>query len=160
MAPKRATLFTYNDDNVCSDAEKFITDSGVLLTKRDLSIKPFTVQELKVLIGHIDVKHFLNSAAPEYTKLGFADKLDNLDELFPLISENNSVLRRPIITTERLITIGCDKKKIAEMLQISHSNGVQEESKANVSNSKYVTRRDTTKSSSIKTETTSVQASK
>lgn len=160
MAPKRATLFTYNDDSVCHQAEKFITDAGVLLTKRDLAVKPFSVRELKEIIGHIDVKHFLNSAAPEYAKLGFADKLDNLDELFPLISENNSVLRRPIIATERLITIGCDKKKIAEMLQISHSNGHHEETKANVSNSKYVTRRDPSKSSSTKSETTSVEATK
>ena len=160
MAPKRATFYAYGNDTVCDDAKKFIQDAGVMLTIRNLEEKPLSVRELKGLIGHLDVKHFLNTAAPEYTKLNFEEKLNDRLELFELISANNSVLRRPIIRTVRLVTVGCDKKKLAEMLQIAHANGHIDDSKGNLKNSKYVTRRTPTKSSETKTVTPSVRATK
>ncbi len=160
MAPKRATFYTFANDTICHDAKQFIEDSGVLLTVRKLDENPLTVFELKNLIGHIDVKHFLNTAAPEYTKLNIAEILHDRKALFQLIADNNSLLRRPIITTIRLITIGCDKKRLAEMLQISQGNIHHEEPKGNLKNSKYVTRRTISKSSDSKPSTSSARASK
>ena len=93
--------------------------------------------------------------------MNIEEKLSDRDELFVLISENNYLLRRPIVRTARLVTIGCDKQKLAEMLQISYNNGKkQDDSKGNLKNSKYVTRRTTTKSSDTKTAAPSVRAAK
>ncbi|HDL01372.1 MAG TPA: hypothetical protein ENH23_03985 [candidate division Zixibacteria bacterium] len=161
MAPKRATFYTFGNDTICKEAKKFVEDAGVLLTIRDIEEKPFTVRELKELIGHIDPKHFLNTSSPECLKMNIEEKLSDRDELFVLISENNYLLRRPIVRTARLVTIGCDKQKLAEMLQISYNNGKkQDDSKGNLKNSKYVTRRTTTKSSDTKTAAPSVRAAK
>lgn len=161
MAPKRATFYTFSDDTGCEEIRKFISDSSVILTVRNIDENPLSVKELKALIGHIDIKHFLNTASPEYSKLNLDDKSKDILEVFTLIAENNSVLRRPIVRSIRLITVGCDKKKIAEMLQISQFNGQQnDESKGNLKNSKYVTRRTTTRSSTTKPVTSSVRAAK
>ena len=157
MAPKRATFYTYGNDTICDDTMKFVADAGVLLTVRNLVNEPFSVRELKGLIGHIDVKHFLNSASPEYATLKLDEHLNDLEELFKIISENNDVLRRPIVRTPRLVTVGCDKNKIAEMLQISNGSGQKvDDLKGNLKNSKYVTRRTPTKSSDSKPSTTTV----
>ncbi len=161
MAPKRATFYTFGSDSVCQEAKKFVEDAGVLLTIRDIEEKPFNVYELKKLIGHIDPKHFINAASPECMKMNIEEKLNNRDELFEIIAENNYLLRRPIVTTARLVTIGCDKQKLAEMLQISYNNGQKtDDSKGNLKNSKYVTRRTTTKSSDTNTASPSVRAAK
>ncbi len=161
MAPKRATFYTFSNDTACDSAKKFVEDAGVLLTVRNIEEKPLTVRELKGLIGHISVKHFLNTASPEYTKFNIDEKLNDRDEVFEIISENNSLLRRPIVTTARLVTVGCDKRKLADMLQIAGGNGQQQDdSKGNLKNSKYVTRRTTSRSSDTKTTTTSVRAAK
>lgn len=160
MAPKRATFYTFGNDTVCDDAKKFVEDAGVLLTVRNLEENPLSVRELKDLIGHIDVKHFLNTAMPEYAKMKIDEKLSNRIELFEIISENNCLLRRPIVRTVRLVTIGCDKQKLAEMLQISYNNGQkQDDSRGNLKNSKYVTRRTSSKSSDTKPDTKTVTPS-
>jgi arsenate reductase-like glutaredoxin family protein len=157
MAPKRATFYTISNDSTCLETKKFIEDAGVLLTIRNLDEKPLSIRELRNLIGHIDPKHFLNTASPEYAKMSVDEKLNNRDELFVMISENYNLLRRPIVSTARLTTIGCDKKKLAEMLQISYGNGQgTDDSKGNLKNSKYVTRRTTTRSSETKPVTTTV----
>ncbi len=159
MAPKRATFYTYGNDTICDEALKFVSDAGVLLTVRNLAEKPLTVLELKNLIGHIDVKHFLNSASPEYTKLKVTEHLNDLTVLFKIISENNCILRRPIVRTPRLVTVGCDKNRIAEMLQISNGSGQRmDDSKGNLKNSKYVTRRTPSKSSDSKPASSSSTA--
>ncbi len=159
MAPKRATFYTYGSDTICDDAQKFVSDAGVLLTVRNLAEQPLTVLELKNLIGHIDVKHFLNTASPEYAELKIEEVLNDRLELFKIISENNSILRRPIVRTPRLVTVGCDKIRIAEMLQISNGLGHKvDDSKGNLKNSKYVTRRTPSKSSDSKPSSSSSTA--
>ena len=152
MAPKRAIFITFGSEPVCEETKKFIEEAGVLLTVRDLGENPFSYDELKKIIGHINLSHFLNSMAPEYSKLKL-DSINNREEVLRIIAENNSILQRPIIKTPRLMTVGCNKKKIAEMLQISfNGTGSAIEDKAgNIKNSKYVTRRTTGSKSSEKT---------
>lgn len=143
MAPKRATFITNGADSICQEARKFIEDSGVLLTIRDIEKKPFSYLELKRMIGYKNLDHFLNQMAPGYSKNKIGDILDDRDEVLKAIAEDNSILRFPIIQTSRLMTIGCNKKMISEMLQISSngSNPSSDEPRGNIQSSKFVTRR-------------------
>lgn len=143
MAPKRAILLTFGSDKICEEAKKFIQDAGILLSVRDLEKEPLNYQELKKMIGHIDIQHFVNSMVPEYESSKIADVIDQREEVIKILAANNAILKRPIIRTVRLLTVGCNKKKISEMLQISMNGSGQssDESKGNLKGSNYVTRR-------------------
>lgn len=119
MAPKRATFLTYGNDEASSEMKKFIEEAGVLLNVRDIEKDPLSERELRTLIGYLQVDHFLNRLSPAYEEFKL-DKMENpsRDEVIKLMAKDHTLIRRPIVISTRLKTIGCDKKKIAEMLQI------------------------------------------
>lgn len=128
---KSATYMTYGNDERCAEIRKFIEDAGVILKVRDLKDNPLSEFELDRLLGHIPMVHFLNQASPAFRKNKLDEALPERDEVLRLIAEDPSLLRRPIIKTARLFTVGCDKKKIAEMLQISRNGQSVNESAGN-----------------------------
>jgi arsenate reductase-like glutaredoxin family protein len=122
MAPRRARFYSYGTDEQCAEARKFIEDAGVLLDLRDMSVKPLTEEELNNLIGHLDINHFLNPASPSYSRHGLDRRSKVRAEVIKLMAQDYTLIRRPIIQSPRLLTVGCDKRKISEMLQLN-SNG-------------------------------------
>ena len=127
MPQKRATFMTYGHDERCDEIRKFIEDAGIRLDIRDLSKNPLTIEELDYMFGHNPLSYFLNSASSEYTTLGLDQKVPERRELLKLMAEHPGLLRRPIVKNQRLLTIGCNKEKIAVMLQISQNGEPEEE---------------------------------
>jgi arsenate reductase-like glutaredoxin family protein len=121
MAPKRAKFYTYGDDERCHETRKFIEEAGVILEVRDISEKPLTYDELDSLYGHCEVRHFLNPLSSAYSKNGLDRSLPERDKLLQLMADDHTLIRQPIIKCTRLMTVGCDKKKISEMLQIGQN---------------------------------------
>ncbi len=126
MAPRRAKFISYGTDQQCDETRRFIEEAGVLLDVREIDKSPLTVRELENLIGHLNVSHFLNTVAASYTKHGLDKKLPDRQDLIKLMVEDHTLLRRPIIKAARLITVGCDKKKISQMLQLNSNGDAQE----------------------------------
>jgi regulatory protein spx len=122
MPQKQATYMTYGSDERCEEIRKYIENSGYRVIYRDLGKQPLSVEELDFLFGHNPLLYFVNTASSEYAKLGLGDEMPERRQMLELIAKNPGLLRRPIVKSARLITVGCNKDKIAEMLQIN-SNG-------------------------------------
>jgi len=121
MAPKHAQFFTYGNDGRCHETKDFIEEAGVLLQVRDLEKQPLSYAELDKLIGHVKIDHFLDKLSDGYRKHRFHDGLPEREEVLRLLAEDNSMLRKPIIKTVRLLTVGCDKQRITDMLQLGQN---------------------------------------
>lgn len=121
MAQKRASFMTYGTDERSEAIRKFIEEAGVQLDIRDFKTSPPSVDELDRLLGHLPIKYFVNPASPTYSEQGLDEKLPARREILQLMAKDPSLLRRPIIRTARLVTVGFDKKKISEMLQLDAS---------------------------------------
>lgn len=131
MPPKRASFISYGTDEQCVDTKQFIEDAGVLLSVRDIEKEPLSPEEIGRLLGHFDPRHFLNMASPSYEAKGLDQKIPDRRELIGLIAEDHTLLRRPIIKTARLTTVGCDKKSIGLMLQLNENGQAPEEPQKN-----------------------------
>lgn len=131
MALKRATFITYGKDEACAGTREFIEGSGVTLDIRNLDEKPFSYDELNDLIGHLSLSHFVNSGSPAYEKQKLDQEMPSREEVIKMMVEDHSLLRRPIIQTSRLLTVGCDHQKISEMLQISQNGDNSEDRQQN-----------------------------
>jgi len=127
MAPKRATFISWGSDASCVETKKFIEESGVLLTIRDLSKDPLTKDELSFLIGYLDISHFLDRNSKAYADNKLDKSLPPRKEVIEMMANDYTLIRRPIIRSARLITIGCDKKKISQMLQLNSEPEVPRE---------------------------------
>ena len=121
MAPKRATFLCYGDDDICRDTRKLIEESGVILTSRDMQKDPLSEAELDRLVGTLSIAHFVNTLAPAFAKIGWDKGLPSRDEVIAAMAADYTLIRRPIVKASRLITIGADKKRITEMLQVGQS---------------------------------------
>lgn len=127
MPPKRAAFLMWAEDEECKGIRKFLEDAGVALDIRDLTKRPLTTSEVKKLVGFVPLEYFLNPYASSFKKHNLdQDNLDR-DETIALIASDPTLLRQPIIRTNRLFTVGCDRKKICEMLQISQNGKKQAE---------------------------------
>ncbi len=125
MAAKRVTYYTYGDDQQCAETKKFIQDAGIVLEVRNLEEKPLTAAEATAILGHYNPHHFLNPASESYSKNGLDTERPPINELAEMIAADHTLLRRPIIKTSRLTTIGCDKKNLTSMLLLN-SNGQEQ----------------------------------
>ncbi|UCG60766.1 MAG: hypothetical protein JSV52_10570 [Candidatus Zixiibacteriota bacterium] len=135
MAPKCARFYTYGQDTMCVETKQFIENAGVLLEVRDIEKQPLSLDELQQLFKHIDIKHFLNTFSDSYEKYRLDKNLPPREKILELMAQDHTLIRRPIVQTARLLTVGCDKRKIAEMLQIS-PNGSQPRDDVNGMNNK------------------------
>ena len=121
MAVKRARFYTTEKDERCIDARKFIEDAGIILDVRDIEKNPLSVDELSALYGYCDMSHFVDQMSKAYTEHGLDKKFPERDKLLELMAADHSLIRQPIIKSTRLMMVGCNKNKIAEMLQIGQN---------------------------------------
>lgn len=136
MALKRAMFYTSSKDERCAETQKFIESAGIILDVRDMSKQPLTEDELARLIGNLELQHFLNPAAESYDEFDVDKHLTDRHAVIKLIAKDNTLLRRPIIRSTRLISIGHDRRKISDMLQIKmNGNGEPIEDTGNINNS-------------------------
>ena len=119
MSPKHAIYLTYGNDEGCAETRKFLEEAGVVLDIRDLEKTPMSAYELMGVLGHLDAKHFLNPLSESYAKHNLGEKMPPREQLVELIAQDITLLKRPIIKTTRLLTVGCDKGKISEMLRLN-----------------------------------------
>lgn len=116
---KKVILYSDPKDPYCAEIEKFLKGFDIILTVHDMRTNPLTVNQLSNLLKHFDLEHFLNGNA----KAGKGKKaLDfsslGRQEIMEMIAEDNSLLRKPIIVSGRLITFGYDRRTIMNMLQL------------------------------------------
>jgi arsenate reductase-like glutaredoxin family protein len=121
MPPQRAKIYSYGNDEMCAEAVKYITDAGVVLDVRDMEKQPLSEFELRQLVGNLEINHFLNPLSPTYSKHKLDEKTPSREELIQLMAADHTLVRHPIIKAARLLMIGCDKRKIADLLQINEN---------------------------------------
>jgi len=131
MPQKAVTYIGFGDDVQCTEVRKFIEDAGIHLSFRDLAKTPLSVRELDLLFGHNPITYFVNPAAKEYKKLGLDKQLPERQEMLEILADNPGLLRYPIIKSSRLLTVGCNKEKISEMLQIGRNGNQVNETSGN-----------------------------
>ncbi len=132
MPPKRAQFLTWGEEDQCVEIRKFLEEAGVVLEIRDVEKNPLTVSEIDRMIGYVPIEYFLNPSSRTFAKHHLDREEVDRDEIIRLIAQDPTLLRRPIIRTNRLFTVGCDRKKVCEMLQISpNGRSTSDEDKEN-----------------------------
>jgi len=119
MPSQRVLFLCYGEDNVCSETVKYIEEFGVTVIVRDLSKNPMSEPELERLIGNLEINHFVNTLSESYEKNGWDKERPSRSEMIKSMAADCTLIRRPIIKSSRLITIGLDKSKISEMLSMT-----------------------------------------
>ncbi|MEA3296250.1 MAG: ArsC/Spx/MgsR family protein [candidate division Zixibacteria bacterium] len=119
MVAKRALLLCHGNNETCADVRRFIEGAGVMLEVRDIAENQMTEEELNQIFGYVEISHFINTMSSAYKKSGLDKNIPSRDEVIKLMAEDYTLIRCPIVKSSRLLTVGSDKRKIADMLQIN-----------------------------------------
>ena len=85
--------------------------------ERDFFADPFTVDELRRLIGSRPVSEYFSWRSPSFRKMGLSreDLTDN--RLLQLMVDEPRLIRRPLILTgDGELIVGADRQAMAELL--------------------------------------------
>jgi len=116
---KRITVYINPEDTRCREAVDFLMDSGVVFDIQDINDTPLDADQVGRLIGHLNPVHFLNNNNKAIEMLDLENEPINRPALFQQIAGQNELLQFPIITTNRLATVGFNVDCLRQMLQLS-----------------------------------------
>ncbi len=117
---KRVTLYSNPDDTACKTVEKFLTEQDVILKVHDIKTLPLDFKQISKLLKNFDIKHFYNSNGHSKGKKKTTEtEAPDRNLIIEQMAADNSLLRMPIILSERLLTVGDNTNRIGIMLQIT-----------------------------------------
>ena len=93
-----------------------LSQAGIEYEERDFFAEPFTVDELRQVIGSRPISDYFSWRSPSYRKMGLnRDELSD-DKLLKLMAEEPRLIRRPLImTSDGALIVGTDKKAMADL---------------------------------------------
>ena len=94
-----------------------LSQAGVELNERDFFADPFTLDELKDLIGERSASDYFSWRSPSFRKMGLSRDDMTEDQMLDLMVGEPRLIRRPIIhTSDGDLIVGADKKAMSALL--------------------------------------------
>ncbi|WP_214628633.1 arsenate reductase family protein [Paenibacillus agaridevorans] len=115
----KITIIQYPKCSTCKAAVKSLKEKGNEVVLRDINEDTPTAAELKALLelGGFELKKLFNTSGEVYRELGLKDKLASMseDEKLELLSQHGMLIKRPIATDGRQVTIGYKEEQYADV---------------------------------------------
>ena len=109
------TVYHYAKCSTCIKARKYLTALGHPLKEIDLITDPPPAKELTDLIAKSGRPYtdFLNRSGVQYREANMKDKVQQLPEgeIVRMLAANGRLIKRPIVTDGRRVTVGFDPKE-------------------------------------------------
>ncbi|MBW4085448.1 arsenate reductase family protein [Paenibacillus sp. S150] len=110
-------VYQYPKCGTCRSAVKWLKEAGHELELQHIAEQPPTVSELRGLLANsgLELKKFFNTSGEVYKNLGLKDKLPDLNEeqQLALLSGNGMLIKRPIVTDGKQVTVGFKEEQYA-----------------------------------------------
>ena len=95
-----------------------LSQAGVDLNERDFFAQPFTLDELKELIGARSASDYFSWRSPSFRKLGLSRNEMTEGQMLDLMLGEPRLIRRPLIqTSDGDLIVGADKKAMSALLE-------------------------------------------
>ena len=111
----------YPKCSTCKKARKWLDESGVEYTLRDIKTDNPTAEELKTWwkISGLPLKRFFNTSGNIYKEMKLKDKLPEMseEEQLALLATDGMLVKRPILVAADKILVGAKEKEWEEYLK-------------------------------------------
>lgn len=112
-------VIEYPKCTTCKKAMKWLKDNEVAFEAVHIVEQPPTAEELKAFheLSGLPLKKFFNTSGNKYKELGLKDKLADMteDEQYALLASDGMLIKRPIVTDGKKITLGFKESDFSEM---------------------------------------------
>ncbi|WP_226535669.1 arsenate reductase family protein [Fictibacillus halophilus] len=104
------TVYEYPKCSTCQKAKKWLKENEVAFQPVHIVDNPPSKEELKDLVqkSGLEIKKFFNTSGMKYRELGMKEKMKTAseDELFDLLASDGMLIKRPIATDGKNVTVG------------------------------------------------------
>ena len=111
----------YPKCSTCKKAQKWLDESNVEYTLRDIKTDNPTAEELKVWWekSGLPLKRFFNTSGNIYKEMKLKDKLPEMseEEQLALLATDGMLVKRPILVGEDKVLVGAKEKEWEEYLK-------------------------------------------
>ena len=116
---KQATIYQYSKCSTCRDAVKHLKGNGYELSSIEIFDHPPDAQTLAALItkSGLPLQRFFNTSGEVYREMNLKDKVGLMsdEEKIQLLSSNGRLIKRPIVTSGDIVTVGYKKEQFEEI---------------------------------------------
>jgi arsenate reductase len=106
----KLTVYEYSKCGTCRSAVKWLKAAGHEVDAIPLFEQPPSAEQLKQMIRQsgLGIRKWFNVSGEVYKELGLKDKLPgmNEDEMAELLASNGRLIKRPVVTDGRTVTVG------------------------------------------------------
>ena len=110
------TVVGIKNCNTVQKTLKWLDNEGHKYSFRDVKKKPLTDIELLDIVNKLSVESVINKKGTTWRKLDVSDKNLSDQELFELLLDNQSMIKRPVLLLDDAVMIGFDEEAITEFL--------------------------------------------
>lgn len=104
----------------CNTVKKtlnWLDENGIEWQLRDVKKDPLTPNELAGLVGKVGLETLVNRKGRKWKMLGLSDKELSDNDIFDVLLENQTVIKRPVLVYGESIMVGFDESSLSEFLQ-------------------------------------------
>lgn len=112
------TFYWYPKCSTCRKAKKWLDEHQVEYEAVHIVENPPAREELEKLYQNsgLELKKFFNTSGQKYRELGLKDKIKTAtdSELLDLLASDGMLLKRPIVTDGKNVTVGFNEEEFAK----------------------------------------------
>ena len=111
-------LIQYPKCTTCKKAQKWLDENGIQYENIHLVEQTPSKEQIKAYYeaSGLPLKKFFNTSGQKYRELGLKDKLMNMseDEQLALLASDGMLIKRPIVTDGKKLTLGFKESDFLE----------------------------------------------
>lgn len=112
-----AEIIGIKNCNTIKKTFAWFDENGIDYTFRDVKKDPLTPNELAELVGKVGLETLVNRQGRKWKTLGLADKNLSDNDLFEVLLEHQTMIKRPVINHEGSIMVGFDEESLQDFLE-------------------------------------------
>lgn len=113
------TFYWYPKCGTCRKAKKWFEDHHLQVEDVHIVEHPPTKEQLKKMLDNsgLEVKKFFNTSGQKYRELGLKEKVATAseDELLEILASDGMLIKRPLTTDGKSVTVGFKEEQFEEM---------------------------------------------
>ncbi len=103
--------------NTIKKTFSWFEENEIEYTFRDVKKDPLTPNELAELVGKAGLETLVNRKGRKWKMLGLADKNLSDNDLFEVLLEHQTMIKRPVINHNGSVLVGFDESSLQDFIQ-------------------------------------------
>lgn len=104
--------------NTIQKTLKWLEEKNIKFIFRDVKKDPLSDEELHDIVRKLSLETVINKRGTKWRSLGVSDKNLNDQDLFNLLAENQTMIKRPVILLDESVLIGFDEEALSAFLEL------------------------------------------